>query len=146
MIEWWRMMIMRACRRAVLSLRTCLRARLLESASTVWCIPSTVSRWDSNKDLSQNFNNQCHISFWNTRFTFSRTIFQTVFISGTLIFLTYFDVMCEQHHRNSFLPFLNAMKNVTCKPGLDVNCSVDLQIVNSTNGRSVSKRAFAYAF
>ena len=63
--------------------------------------------------------------------TFTCTVSGTVFISGIL---DLFDVMCEQHHRNSFNPFLNGerngVKNVTCKPGLNVNRTVDLQIMS----------------
>ena len=32
-------------------------------------------------------------------------------LATPLIFLTYFSVMCEQHHRSSFNPFLNDEKN-----------------------------------
>ena len=39
-----------------------------------------------------------------------------------ILVLTYFNVMCEQHHRNSVNPFINGekngVKNVMCKPGL----------------------------
>ena len=31
--------------------------------------------------------------------------FCTVFVSKTFDILTYFNIMCEQHHRNSFNPF-----------------------------------------
>ena len=46
--------------------------------------------------------------------TFTRTVFRTIFICSTF---DLFNAMCEQHHRNSFNPFLNGVKNVTCKPG-----------------------------
>ena len=35
-----------------------------------------------------------------------------------LIFLTDFNVMCEQRHRNEFKPFLNGEKTGSCKPAL----------------------------
>ena len=36
------------------------------------------------------------------------------------IFLAYFYVLCEQHRRYSFNPFLSSEKNLPCKPGLRV--------------------------
>ena len=53
---------------------------------------------------------------------FTHTVFAW-FLS--VIFFTYFNVMCKQHHRNSFNTFLNGekngVKNVTCKPGFSLH-------------------------
>ena len=39
------------------------------------------------------------------------TIFRIVPVSVTFDLLTYFNIMCEQHHMNSFNKFLNGEKN-----------------------------------
>ena len=67
----------------------------------------------------------------------SKTTFtRSVFVSGTFdLFDKKFNVMCEQHHRTTFNPFLNgkknSVKNVTCKPGF--------------RDRFVNKVVFAFA-
>ena len=50
-----------------------------------------------------------------------RSPFFAPFLSAALDFLMHFNIMCEQHHRNLFNPFLNGVKNVPCKSGLRVN-------------------------
>ena len=58
-------------------------------------------------------------------------IFRTVCVSGTFNLFDVFNIVCEQHHRNSFNPLLNGQKNgektFTCEPGLH-NLTFSLQI------------------
>ena len=51
----------------------------------------------------------------------SHVPFFAPFLSAALDFLMHFNIMCEQHHRNLFNPFLNGVKNVPCKSGLRVH-------------------------
>ena len=66
---------------------------------------------------------------------FTRSVFQTIFVSGTF---DLFNVMCEQHHRVALNPFLNSpnngLKNVIRKNSLRFNIFTLLQIVNITDG------------
>ena len=51
------------------------------------------------------------------------TFFSPFLSAAPLIYLTYFNVMCEQHHRNSFNHFKMMGKratNLTCEPGFKV--------------------------
>ena len=79
--------------------------------------------------------------------TFIRIVFAPFLSAEPLIFLTYFNIMCEQHHSQEFtaqefiqpifISVKNLVKNVTCKSGFSRST---VKIINPARGVSFRGR------